>query len=85
MCREEPAVNVVTELRHPDRPVTGDRFDLGTEKESAVRTPRGAERGASGERNVHPADLGCVDWYLYPVDRTPKFPQLKPEADLTLR
>jgi hypothetical protein len=48
-----------------------------------VRKPLGgAERGASGERNVHPADLGCVDWYLYPVDRTPKFPQLKPEADL---
>jgi hypothetical protein len=86
MCREEPAVNVATGLRDLDRSVTLDRFDRGTEKESAVRKPlRGAERGASGERNVHPADLGCVDWYLYPVDRTPKFPQLKPEADLTLR
>jgi hypothetical protein len=86
MCREEPAVNVATELRDLDRYVTRDCFDLGTEKESTVRKPlRGAERGASGERNVPPADLGCVDWYLYPVDRTPKFPQLKPEADLTLR
>jgi len=70
--------------RPPDH--NGDRFDLGTEKDSAVRKPlRGAERGASGERSVHPADLGCVDWYLYPVDRTPNLPQLKPEADLTLR
>jgi len=86
MCREELAVNVATEPGDLDRTVTLDRFDLGTEKDSAVRKPpRGAERGASGERNVHPADLGCVDWYLYPVDRTPKFPQLKPEADLTLR
>jgi hypothetical protein len=84
--QEAPAVNVATELRDLDRSVTLDCFDLGTEKESTVRTPpRGAERRASGERNVHPADLGCVDWYLYPVDRTPKFPQLKPEADLTLR
>ena len=66
-------MNVVTELRHPDRPVTADRFDLGTEKESAVRQPpRGAERGANSERNAHPADLGCVDWYLYPVNRTPR-------------
>jgi hypothetical protein len=86
MCGEELAVDGATRLRDLDRAVALDRFDLGTEKDSAVRKPlRGAERGASGERNVHPADLGCVDWYLYPVDRTPNFPQLKPEADLTLR
>jgi hypothetical protein len=72
MCPEELAVNVATESRNPDRPVTVDRFDLRTEKESAAR-------------NIHPTDLGCVDWYLYPVDRDPRTPQLKTEPDLTLR
>jgi hypothetical protein len=86
MCREELGVNGATELRDLARAATLDRFDLGTEKDSAVRRPlRGAERSANGERNGYPADLGCVDWYLYPVERTPKFPQLNPEADLTLR
>jgi len=65
-------VNVATEPRVPDRPVTVDRFDLRTEQESAAR-------------NIHPTDLGCVDWYLYPVDRNPRTPQLKTEPDLTLR
>jgi hypothetical protein len=51
-------MNVATEPRHPDRPVAFDRIDLGTEKERAAR-------------NIDPVDLGCVDWYLYPINRNP--------------
>ena len=72
MCREELVVNVATESRNPDRPVTVDRFDHRTEKGGAAR-------------NIHPTDLGCVDWYLYPVDRKATTPQRKTEPDLTLR
>jgi len=72
MCREELVVNVATEPGNPGRPVPVDRFDLRTEQESAAR-------------NIDPTDLGCVDWYLYPVDRNPITPQLKTEPDLTLR
>jgi hypothetical protein len=57
-----------------------------TEKESAARKPPpGRERRDVEERNIHGADLGCVDWYLYPVDRNPRIPQLKIEPDATLR
>ena len=72
MCTEELVVNVATEPGNAGRAVTVDRFDLRTEKESTAR-------------NIHPTDLGCVDWYLYPVDRNPRTPQLKTEPDLTLR
>jgi len=73
MCSEEElVVNVATEPRSQDRPLTVDHFDLGTEQASAAR-------------NIHPTDLGCVDWYLYPVDRKATTPQRKTEPDLTLR
>ncbi|HEY2340030.1 MAG TPA: hypothetical protein VGH75_05855 [Steroidobacteraceae bacterium] len=65
-------MNVATESRNPDRPVTVDRFDHRTEEGSAAR-------------NIYPTDLGCVDWYLYPVNRNPRSPQGNIEADLTLR
>ena len=51
-------MNVATEPTKPDRPVTLERFDFGTEKESAAQI-------------THPTDLGCVDWYLYRIERTP--------------
>jgi hypothetical protein len=69
MCREELVVDVATEPRNPDR----------------AEPPPGRERGDVEPRNTHPADLGCVDWYLYPVNRNPRAPQLKTEPDLTLR
>jgi hypothetical protein len=72
MCREELVVNVATESRNPDRPVTVDRFDHRTEKGGAAR-------------NIHPTDLGCVDWFLYPVNRAPTSRQRKPEADIRLK
>jgi hypothetical protein len=61
MYMEVLVVNVATAPRNPDRPVTPESFDPGTGKESAAH-------------NIHPADLGCVDWYLYPVNRKPNFP-----------
>jgi hypothetical protein len=70
MCTEERVMNVATEARKPDRPVTLERFDFGTEKESAAQI-------------THPTDLGCVDWYLYPVNRNPTSREPKPEANLT--
>ena len=71
MCREEIVVNVATEPRNRALPVTPERFDFGSGEESAAH-------------NIQPAELGCVDWYLYPVNRNPTFHQTKPEADPTL-
>jgi hypothetical protein len=78
MCREEVAVNVVTERRNLERSVTRDRVDLGMERQRAARQDvLHGERTAGGhpfegaKDNTCAADLGCVDWYLYPVNRTP--------------
>jgi hypothetical protein len=37
------------------------------EKYAAVRKETPPE-----ERNAGPAEFGCVDWYLYPVNRKPR-------------
>jgi hypothetical protein len=78
MCREELTVNVATERRNLERPVTRDRFDLGMERQRAARQEvlrgertDGGHRPEGAKDNTCAADLGCVDWYLYPVNRTP--------------
>jgi hypothetical protein len=50
--------------RTPGRLLTLNPFELGTEKDSS---PRGATGSAP--------DVGCVDWYLYPVNRKPRAPE----------
>ena len=58
------AVNVATQ---PRAQRTLNPFDLATEQPTAAR--KGAPRT---EHNTRPADVGCVDWYLYPVNRKPR-------------
>jgi hypothetical protein len=49
--------------RTPGRLVTLNPFELGTEKDSSPPV-------ATSAHNV-----GCVDWYLYPVNRKPRAPE----------
>jgi hypothetical protein len=60
------AVNVATHARAPGRLGILNPFDLGTEQ-SAARKEAWRE-----DRKPGPADVGCVDWYLYPVNRSPR-------------
>ena len=61
-----------TQPRAPGRLVTLNPFELGAPSRESLEA-------------ASPFDVGCVDWYLYPVDRDPRTPQLKTEPDLTLR
>jgi len=66
-------MNVVIQPRAPRRLATLNPFDLGTERHRPETGKHAAARkdAAREERDVHAADLGCVDWYLYPVSRKP--------------
>ena len=59
-------MNVVTHPRAPGPLGTFSPF-VGMEKYAAVRKETPPE-----ERNAGPAEFGCVDWYLYPVNRKPR-------------
>ena len=58
-------MNIVTQPKPPGRLVTPGPLKLQTEKDPTARRPT---RGA--------LDVGCVDWYLYPVSK-----ELPPPAD----
>ena len=58
------AVNVATQPRAQG---TLNPFDLDTEQHAAAR-----KEASRTERNARPAEVGCVDWYLYPVNRKPR-------------
>jgi hypothetical protein len=49
--------------RTPGRLVTLNPFELGTDKDSSPRAATSAP------------NVGCVDWYLYPVNRKPRAPE----------
>jgi len=59
-------MNVATHPRAPGRLGTFSPF-VGAEKYAAVRKETLRE-----ERNARPPEFGCVDWYLYPVNRNPR-------------
>jgi hypothetical protein len=50
--------------RTTGRLVTLNPFELGTEKDSSPRAATGSA-----------VNVGCVDWYLYPVNRNPRAPE----------
>ena len=51
-------MHAATQRRTPGRLVTLDPFELATEKNFAA-----------GRALENAPDVGCVDWYLYPVNR----------------
>jgi hypothetical protein len=61
-------VNIATQPRTPGRLRTLNPFDLGREKNRTARKESSREE----RRSASPLDLGCVDWYLYPVSRKPR-------------
>ncbi|MGN6454088.1 MAG: hypothetical protein ACTHL7_13625 [Steroidobacteraceae bacterium] len=61
---KEGDVNIVTQSERPSRPL--DPFELRAAKDRPPRT-----EGSLGDRPIPGAiDVGCVDWYLYPVNDT---------------
>jgi len=57
-----------TRPAHLERLRSLDPFDPAAE--SSARPMRKAQRREPLAR--HPIDVGCVDWYLYPVNRKPR-------------
>ncbi len=55
LSKEEDAVNIAMQPKTPGRLVTLNPFELGTAKSLPPRRVPSAP------------DVGCVDWYLYPV------------------
>ena len=57
-------MNIITQPEKPSRRL--DPFELRTERDRPLRT-----EGWLGDRPIPGAiDVGCVDWYLYPVNDT---------------
>ena len=57
-----------TQPAHLERLMSLDPFDPAAE--SSARPMRKAQRREPQPRQA--VDVGCVDWYLYPVNRKPR-------------
>ena len=66
-------MNIAIQPRVPGRLATLNPFDLGMERYRPEPGKHAAARkdAPREERDADPADLGCVDWYLYSVSRKP--------------
>ncbi len=50
-----------------------DAVNIATQPESLVKPfEPGADKSLAPRRTPSPVDVGCVDWYLYPVSRKPR-------------